>query len=394
MMSFVNQDDEHFLGGGDWNFTLDLSMDRNGGNPQLWQSSVVEFTQLCNILDLVDIWRIRNPNSRKFTWQKMRPSLIQSRIDRVYISDNLQYITERAEIIPGIRSDHSAVTVSLKGLEMTQTGPNYWKINNSLLDDLTFVNHMRHRIQEIFLECMELTSEQAKWDYTKFKIKQWAQKQSKVKARERRIAIQQLETKIQDLETKIPLGLATPVDLETAKNALNSHYEYITKGLIIQSRVQYYEEGEKNSSYFLNLIKRNKAKSSIRKLRTISGEITSKKAITNEIKNFYKKLYSYQKIPENTWIEDLDQTKKYFESDKEVLKAVITKDELLQTLKTFSRNKSPGNDGLTYEFYMTFWEDNSDQLLRSLNEGILVGDMSTSQKQSVINLSEKDGKDK
>ena len=36
--------------------------------------------------------------------------------------------------------------------------------------------------------------------------------------------------------------------------------------------------------------------------------------------------------------------------------ANISQDELFKTLKSFSKNKSPGLDGLTAEFYITFWE--------------------------------------
>ena len=35
----------------------------------------------------------------------------------------------------------------------------------------------------------------------------------------------------------------------------------------------------------------------------------------------------------------------------------ISKNELLKALKNMSNNKSPRNDGLTKEFYETFWED-------------------------------------
>ena len=80
-------------------------------------------------------------------------------------------------------------------------------------------------------------------------------------------------------------------ELEEARHQLNMHYDYITQGLIIQSRVQYYEEGENNSKYFLNIIKRNKAKSSIRKLKNWEEEIISKPAIMKEIKSFYANLY-------------------------------------------------------------------------------------------------------
>ena len=35
----------------------------------------------------------------------------------------------------------------------------------------------------------------------------------------------------------------------------------------------------------------------------------------------------------------------------------ITEYELLKSLKSIKNDKSPGNDGLTKEFYETFWEE-------------------------------------
>ena len=43
----------------------------------------------------------------------------------------------------------------------------------------------------------------------------------------------------------------------------DGHYEYITQGAIIRSRVNWYELGEKNNKYFLNLENSKKKNSSI-----------------------------------------------------------------------------------------------------------------------------------
>ena len=55
--------------------------------------------------------------------------------------------------------------------------------------------------------------------------------------------------------------------------------------------------------------------------------------------------------------------------------------------------KSPGNDGLTKEFYICFFEEVASPLLKSLNYAFKVGELPTSQKQAVITLIEK-GRDK
>ena len=52
-------------------------------------------------------------------------------------------------------------------------------------------------------------------------------------------------------------------------------------------------------------------------------------------------------------------------------------------------NKSPGNDGLTKEFYETFWEEIKTPLCNSITKSYQNGELSTSQRQDVIKLIEK-----
>ena len=69
----------------------------------------------------------------------------------------------------------------------------------------------------------------------------------------------------------------------------------------------------------------------------------------------------------------------------------VTRNECFEVLKEMKFNKSPGNDGFTVEFYYTFWPVLGEILVQALNEAYIKGELSTSQKQGVITLLEKEG---
>ena len=68
--------------------------------------------------------------------------------------------------------------------------------------------------------------------------------------------------------------------------------------------------------------------------------------------------------------------------------------ECFNILSSFHNNKSPGSDGLTIEFYRTFWPLLGGMLVDCLNYSYRHGELSTSQKQAIITLIEKKGKDR
>ena len=56
-------------------------------------------------------------------------------------------------------------------------------------------------------------------------------------------------------------------------------------------------------------------------------------------------------------------------------------------------NRSPGNDGLTKEFYETFWNEIKNPFMTSIMEVIEKKKLSTSQRKAVIKLIEKKERD-
>ena len=68
---------------------------------------------------------------------------------------------------------------------------------------------------------------------------------------------------------------------------------------------------------------------------------------------------------------------------------IISETELLKSLKSMKNDKSPGNDRITKEFYEFFWDDIENSLPDSIKKSFILGELSTSQKQTEIKLIEK-----
>ena len=79
---------------------------------------------------------------------------------------------------------------------------------------------------------------------------------------------------------------------------------------------------------------------------------------------------------------------------RERLDTKITINEYFKVLKSFEKNKTPGNDGLTIEFYLAFWDLVGECLVDALTFAQEQGPLSTSQKQAMITLLEKKDKDR
>ena len=60
--------------------------------------------------------------------------------------------------------------------------------------------------------------------------------------------------------------------------------------------------------------------------------------------------------------------------------------ECVEALKKFNKNKSPGTDGLTAEFYLRFWNELGKVMVDSFNYAFTTGLLSISQRQGIIRL--------
>ena len=188
------------------------------------------------------------------------------------------------------------------------------------------------------------------------------------------------------------------VRIDDLKTQLETIRTEKLEGSIIRSRARWISEGEKPSHYFLSLESRNFTNKIIPKLELADGKtVESQENILNETMKFYSNLYKEKEInAELDLNEILDQYNPPKLSHEESLKLEgnITLQETLTVLKAMKRNKSPGSDGFSSEFFKVFWNKLGPFIVRSLNYGYSTGELSITQKEGIIVCIPKENKPK
>ena len=72
----------------------------------------------------------------------------------------------------------------------------------------------------------------------------------------------------------------------------------------------------------------------------------------------------------------------------------LTLKEIYEALSNLLSNKTPGNDGLSRELYLAFFDLLGNEVPASLNYSYQLGELSNSHRQAAVTLAEKKGKDK
>ena len=115
--------------------------------------------------------------------------------------------------------------------------------------------------------------------------------------------------------------------------------------------------------------------------------------ILSELKLFYKNLYKKTSVKtEKKCLDYLSQvnTPRLAPEEKGLCEGNRPYRNALSSMKN---GKSPGNDGLTKEFYTAFFGELGSLLLKTFNYSFVKGELSSSQEQAVITLIQKKDRD-
>ena len=304
------------------------------------------------------------------------------------------------------------VTLEIKFHEF-QEGKPLWKHNNSLLQAIEYATAIKDKITDIkaqhalpvynleninsipndqiqftindqlFLETLLMELRGKSISYSSYKKKENEKREK------------ELIRDIEDLEQKLSQNIM--IHLEKLKEDLNIIRKNKMQSILIRSRAQVVEDNEKPTIFFYNLEKHNYASKIIPKIEKEDGLIIKDQyEILNEVKLFYENLYSDKDIA----LTDINlnhllsecKTKKLIQEEADKLEGVITYEKATFTLKLCPIIVALGQMVLEQNFLSFFWRNLGHFIVRFLNYGYQIGELSVTQKEGIITCIPKDNK--
>ena len=393
---------------GDWNVVRNYKVDTHNYLHENNKGAKLAIDQGVIRLDLSDVWRIHNPDTYKFTWWCGSPAK-KARLDYFMVSQRLLGMVSKCAIHGRYKSDHASINLTLT-MDNAKRGPNYWKLNTKLLDDDELRVLIKKEISLIkttyactpyhpdyALKCpnkdIQLTIDETLfWETMLTQIRGVIITYSMRKNRACKRLERDLSSKLEVLEQECNCLNPDPNkinELEETGKRLNEIRENKLRGVMMRSRAQWLEFGEKPTPYFLSLEKLNYVNKTIKEIqKTDIICISGQEEILKEVKCFYKNLYTER--PRKTGLTEsfkklnIEEVPKIPEGKKHLREGEITMTELKRALDSTKNNKSPGLDGYPIEFFKAFWDDLSPFMLRSINNSFEKGSLPQSQKEGLI----------
>ena len=169
------------------NLVLDIEKEKRGDLARTHRNALKIIRDFSENLGLTDIWRLLNPEARRYTWRQNQPT-IYCRLDFFLVSESSLCDVTHADILPGFKTDHSMVTLNV-ALHSNPRGKGFWKLNTSLLSKMRYVQEIKTAIESTVNQYEDDTSVNPVllWEMIKLKVREKSISYAAHKKRQQRI---------------------------------------------------------------------------------------------------------------------------------------------------------------------------------------------------------------
>ena len=346
---------------GDFNEILDLEEHSLIEDHPVVSPGMRDFQEMVNYCSLTDM----ASHGPLFTWcNKRETGLISKKLDRVLVNDVWMqtYLSSYSVFEAGGCSDHLRCRINLKSeAEDLVNRRKPFKFVNAI----TSLGEFRPRVDDFWREQEPLfMSTSTLFRFTK--------KLKALKPTIRNLAKERMGNLVKkakeahdDLCMKQELNLQNPSSgAMEAEAAAYVRWEKVAdleeKFLKQRSKLHWLDVGDKNNKTFHRAVMIREVQNTIREITRQDGSVTKKAAeIKDEAERFFRVFL--QTIPddyEEISIEELQELLPFrcSEIEKTQLMSQVTAEEVRKVLFAMPKDKSPGPDGYTSEFYKSTWD--------------------------------------
>uniref|UniRef100_A0A670K4W9 Reverse transcriptase domain-containing protein n=1 Tax=Podarcis muralis TaxID=64176 RepID=A0A670K4W9_PODMU len=356
---------------GDMNGVVSTYMDKSQ-NQNLTKDGRLPktFFELTDNMDLIDIWRIKNPLGKEGTFFS-EAHLSWTRIDQIWISRGLAPKTKKIEICPKTCSDHNALKIDLR---LTPAGSFRWRMNDSLFRDQEIVKKAQKTMKDYF-EINLNTSVEKKtiWDASKAVMRGFLIQQNTIKKKLWNGKKDKILEKIRDGEKRLRLNPKSKEVLREIKFHQAQYAKLINQEVewkIKQMKQRSFESANKCGKLLSWQLKKRQKLNFVTNLE-VEGECIQKpEEIRKCFQRYFKKLFTQgpqveteiNKFLKSHGLQKLTQDK------QTALNYKITQQEIESAIQNMQLGKSPGPDGLTSKYYKTLKEYLTQPLMEVCNQ--------------------------
>ena len=290
----MENNDNTFIIGGDFNTIVNPLLDKKNGNLNAHKQGSKRINELLIDNELIDVWRIKNPDTKMYTWHSNTNPPIFCRLDYFFVSNNIVNAVSDWSISYGFKTDHSVVSMVLD-IVVTKRGSGSFKIINSIHLETDYQQKIKEAIRDVtninqdanpgtLVELIKGTIRNTSIKYSSEKRKTHNELKN-----EHSNKIQKLRKYLENSHSYNDNNIVSY--LENAKHQRTEILDTELKGILIRSKAEYIEGAEKNTKFFANLEKTRTSKV-IKKLETENGTLTKNDDLQKYTKNYYSDLYN------------------------------------------------------------------------------------------------------
>jgi len=363
------------------------------------QKKCTQLSDLVKIRNLSDLFRFMHPNTQEFTFY--RANVAASRLDRVYVSENL-LVNVSPICHVGTLSDHMGVLVKffLDESAYISTVPDvrpeysFWKLNTSILSDENFLPYFSE-LWSILLENKNNFDEVDIWWEQEVKPSAKAFCMDFSRERAKRGLIQK---KFWFAYLKVAIQSKNWQEIAKVKGILNDMLQEDLYGYVIRSRFQNNAAEESASLFHANRENNNGGRNNLQTLKINGNVCKDSEAIEEEALSYFTALFNgfHDNQMQNTgssFKPDNSHLSFFFNrlsalsnEERNGLTEPMTLEELEFVVKDCKKNRSPGLDGLSYEFYQATFQLIKDELLQVLQSQLIKKEIIQSNRKGVTRL--------